>query len=57
VLLTFASLIHIFGAIRRSERIKCFLAFHPRGLLFADFPNNFRSVFGAIACPPRGNAV
>jgi hypothetical protein len=37
------------------RRMKCFLASHPRGLLLADFPNNFGSVFRASGCPPRGN--
>lgn len=34
--------------------MKCFLASHPRRLLLADFPNNFRSVFSASSSLPRG---
>jgi hypothetical protein len=39
------------------RRMKCFLASHPRGLLLADFPNNFRSVFRASGCPPRAGRL
>src|SRR5260370_19348256 len=37
------------------RRMKWLLASHPRGLLLADFPNNFRSVFRVSGCPPRGH--
>jgi len=37
-----------------NRRIERFLGSHPRGLLLADFPNNFRKVFRLSGCAPPG---
>ena len=46
-LLTFPALIHNLWYASAKRRMECCLASHPRGLLLADFPNNFGSVSSA----------